>query len=747
MQGKQYLYMVQRSDGLYADFATTQFLQWTSAPTPLIYSPATWQDLAITEEMDAKYFGLNRTYGTPQDYVEDGAGILKTLFYTYGYNAQATLIILEQQLYFSDTEYGYYYTTLAKCSIDFTTVSHSGYKVSAQILEGDLKAMFQANESTDYEIPIDPSVARLVQMDGLTLKQYSNYIIQDPIDPSFRENGNNLIGLMQTSQEAKTQLGTQSVTRTRIDLNQQIYISGQQLLNPIPVDTDFTVSVDFGMTCTLAPGISPNPAVKYTLVARVFDQNGNIVVYPGNDNLLFEIDGPDALYNHRVQIKATKTFKLLKGYSVYLWSGINITNESGGEGATVVFFHYDNQSSTGLSTDSNVVINYNWIYKDTTILALTPLYILQYLVGKISSGKYTATSAFLSSLETIIQTWGTIPLCLYTSGDAVRGLTGAVLKISIDDFFKALNSTYGLGMGIINNTLIVEPRKYWVTPSNPAEAPVDLGPGSMYQCDPWTEVLFNTISIGSPNETYDEALGDINGRYEVNMTHHYGTPVLGINVDLDLTTKARRDMYGAEYARINLDGKTTTDSNSDNDMFELSVIVPTVPSRPGRPVTSGKYILDRTINPFVTGLLDNATAFNLKITPKHCLYRQGDYIRSVLFPMDSQFVTFTTADKNTPMITTYPDGRIVEERGNVEISNFAPRIFLPYVFTDTSPSPEAAIQGSTVKKFQFSYNDGRTVAIGTPLKITVQPADQKVQSLQLLATPDNNMLDFIDICN
>lgn len=747
MEGKKFLYFVQNADGLFADYSLS-FLQWTSTPTPLTYTPDGWQDLSITEELDSKYFGLNRTYGTPQNFVEDGAGILKAILYRMGYNAQATLTILEQQLYFSDTEYGYYYTQLGKCSIDFTTFSHQGEKVVSNILEGDLKAMFSANEDTAYEIAIDPAVAKVVLLDGLKLKQYANYIVQDPVDPAFRTNGNNLIGLEITSTEQKTQLGTQNVVRTRIDDNAAIFASEQYLLGNVPIDTVFTCSVDFGMLVTLAAGVSPDPAVKYTLALRVFDKNGNIVVYPGNPNLIFEVDGPANLYNKHIQVKGSVSINLLAGYTVYLWSGINVTNESGAEGGDAVFYAYDTTTSTGLDTDSNVTITYFYIFKPTQTLWLDPLYILQQLVSMLSGGLYTAQSDFLASLPNIPTTIDSLPYSLFTSGDAVRGLSGAVLKISIDDFFAAINGTYNLGLGIINNVLRVEPKAFWVT--NP-DAEVLLGEGSKFQFDVWTDVLFNTISIGCPNETYDEALGDINGRYEVNMTHHYGTPVLNINVDLDLTTKARRDMYGIEYTRINLDGKTTSDADSDNDMFELAIV--NVPRKaitiPGLlipiPPTQELYLADRTINPFVAGLLDNTSAFNLKLTPKHCLLRHGNYLRSVLHGMDGQKITFTTSDKNTPMVTTYPSGLVVDELGSLEISTLADRIFLPYIISDTTPITDVAIQGDQVKKYGFTYNNGAISASGFAIKTTVQPVDNRQQALQLLCAPDQDLTEFENI--
>lgn len=739
MQGPQYLYFLLSDDEtMYATFQNG-FLEWTGNPMPLLYTPDGWQDLSINEEMDSKYFGLNLTYGTPQNFVEDGAGILKTVFCSLGYNAQVKLLILEQQLYISDTEFGYYYTQLSKCSLDLSQYVHAGEKVTVPMLEGDLKSLFAANESQQYEIDIAFPFAKPISLDGLKLKQYANYLIQDPIGTSFQENGNNLIGLHVTSTEAKTQLGTRDVTRQVIDNNNDIFASGNYL-EKFPIATNLTISVDFGLTARLADGIPPNPAVKYFLTLRVFDTSGNIIVYPANDNLLYEIDGPTLLYNRRNQIKATKTIAIPAGATVFMWSGINFENE-GGAGGLSVFFHYDTTTSTGLDTDSNVVIQYDYIYPTSFCLALEPLYVLQQLTLKMSDGKYTAKSDFLESLSNIATTPYSQPYCLYTSGDAIRGLSPASLKISIDDFFGALNSTYNLGLGIIGNVLRVEPKAFWVTS---LDAEIALGEGSDAALAVWTDVLFNSINIGSENQTYDEALGDINGRYEVNMTHYYGTPVRNINTELDLTTKARRDMYGIEYTRINLDGKTTTDSDADNTPFEISVRNDVV-QIPGSIRDFDYHLLDRSINQYTTGLLDADTSFNLKLTPKHCLYRHGNYLRSVLDKMDNQPITFTSADKNTPMVTTYPNGKVVDERGNVEIGDLDRQIFRPYVFTLTTPSTEVNVQNQTVKKYSFTQLNGGIVNKGFALKIAVAPTDNRQQALNLLCSPEIDLTPTIDV--
>ena len=736
MQGPQFLYMLQDNAGRFASFANG-FLEWTGTPNKLMYTPDGWQDLSIMEEMDAKLFGLNLTYGTPQNFVEDGAGILKSIFAATGYNAVLNVLILEQQLYFSDTEYGYYYTQLCKCGLDFTQYSHSGEKVTIKMLEGDLKAMFHANESTAYEIPITADNALPVYADGVKLKQHVEGLTLQTTNPSATgTNRNVIVEIDITSQEQKTQLGTQSTNdqTTAYRTNADIFASGRNFYTGPNQPTDLSLTWDFGLN---ASGGSPTDNAFF--MWKVFDKAGNRINDPSYVLQSFPIPNGSP---HDHQFTGTKTVTVPANcfaYLIMLFSDSLTNDETARLG---VGFSFNTTTTTALDTDSNLKMDYFYRYPPGKVLMLDPLYIFQYLVGQISGGKYTAQSDFLTNLRTQKDTIYSLPYSLFTSGDAVRGLSGAVLKISIDDHYQNCNGTWGLGMGIQSNVLRIEPKSFWLTTQGDY---VMLGEGSQFQLDVWTDVLFNTIDIGSENETYDEALGDINGKYEFNMTHHYGTPVLNVNQVLDLTTKARRDMYGFTYDQINLDGKTTTDSDADNDVFEVVVLAnqQLVELNGGPPELA--YVFDRLVNPYVTGLLDQASAFNIKISPKHCLYRHGDYIRSVLDSMDNQNVTFNTADKNTPMVTTYPNGMVVDERGNIEIGDFKPRIFRPYLFSDTTPSPEALIQSNTVKGYSLTYLQGQITLTGFPLKIATSPSDNRAQSLQLIAAPETDLSTLIQI--
>ena len=97
------------------------------------------------------------------------------------------------------------------------------------------------------------------------------------------------------------------------------------------------------------------------------------------------------------------------------------------------------------------------------------------------------------------------------------------------------------------------------------------------------------------------------------------------------------------------------------------------------------------------------------------------------------------------MVTTYPNGMVVDERGNIEIGDFKPRIFRPYLFSDTTPSPEALIQSNTVKGYSLTYLQGQITLTGFPLKIATSPSDNRAQSLQLIAAPETDLSTLIQI--
>jgi hypothetical protein len=73
--------------------------------------------------------------------------------------------------------------------------------------------------------------------------------------------------------------------------------------------------------------------------------------------------------------------------------------------------------------------------------------------------------------------------------------------------------------------------------------------------------------VGHREQTSD----DVNGKFGFNGYQVYTSPYQRGSKELDLQSPYKADPYEIELTRINFDGRTTTDSQSDNDVFVIDV--------------------------------------------------------------------------------------------------------------------------------------------------------------------------------
>jgi hypothetical protein len=732
MSGKDFLYLLQNDLSQYYYIDGLGNLQVASNPVPLNFTPDGWMELSILTEKNKKYFALDRMYGAPQNFVEDGARILKKIFYGKSFETTVYLVILEQQLYYSDTEYGYYYSLLTRCEVDLSTFGHDGPKVEASLLEGDITRALKANESTTYEFDIDVPEAQKVLADGLRLKETVNAITNQfqNATTSFR---NIIVEFEITTTEEKSRLGTKSTDGLSLGYHTDAdVLASKRNLLTTTVATELTTSWDFvAKMSTLSV-----PAGWHLFFAwRVFDATGAVVNDPSY--VLQTVNLPTGIFFQDYQMVGSATVNIPANCTAYLMVIISDTMANNNSTGPLMIWNFTHATSTGDAATPNLSLTYFYRYPQSLIKALPAAYLFRQLVSKITNGRYSASSSLLDSLD---------PYVVFTSGDGARGLSGAKLKTSLTDFFAFMNMRYGVGMGVINGQLVLEKKAFWVLGDDIQV--IDIGDGAGLKVSLRTDLLFASIKVGCQNQTYDTALGDINGRYEFNMTQLYTTSVTRVSTVLDLTTKYRLDMYGFEYTRINLDGKTTSDSSADNDVFALCVMPTTliVPSPiTGLPIDTGYHLFDRTINQYSTGLLDADTAFNLRLSPKWCLLANGDYLHSCLDSLDDRKITFSTADKDVALSVNLPDGTVVEERADVRISDLPPKLFKPYQLDISIPDRVNLFALSQRRKISFTYPYLTAPLKGFTLKTGSAPAINSVQNYSLLCSADTDLTPLIDV--
>lgn len=399
----------------------------------------------------------------------------------------------------------------------------------------------------------------------------------------------------------------------------------------------------------------------------------------------------------------------------------------------------------GLSFTDNckLSIKYKNTFRITQAKAYRPSVLLQKVLDKVTGGGYQVVSTLLT---------GDNDLRMLTSGDALRGLSGAVIKTSLMKIFQLFDMQLDAAMGIINNVLHFENKKYWYDNTTV----INIGSVANLKTNQSGDYLFNTVTIGYPNQNYNQALGDVNGKLEPCVTQSYTLPITCVSKALQLTTDIRADMYGIEFTRINLEGKTTVDSSSDNDTFCIKVAA--------KAAGATNYTLDRSLNPYVSVVIDpsynmdaatqadlvsaydQAKAFNLLLTPKQCLYNHGAFIRGCLRKLDGKWVRYNVSDKFALLKVSPPGGRVVYERSDVQVGDFDQPYFDGVQFDFETKTPfnlQDILAQNPVQAFQFEYQGA--VLQGVNIKVGMQPANQKSQVWSLLSVPANNLSQLIEV--
>jgi hypothetical protein len=639
----------------------------------------------------------------PLEFVKDGAQIMRHLYYNRGLEEKVFLCIAKQVMYMDATHYGYYYTLLYKGEIDFANFQHDGPKVTANIMEGGAVKFIKARENTSYEIPIDENEPILVKMDGVRLRQSATWLVTNGALTS--DLGGHIVDLTLLGSEQIQSLGARSSVRTVVTNSNQIYATGQFILKTGASETELTITYDYGISLSLASGIGAIFGTRYFFQLRLYDESGNEILNDDDEvrNIVnFGGGDPLLLYTHH-DFAGQVTYTIPANTFVFVDSivsqNLNFTN-----------FTYDN--------DGELSVQYTYTHPTTYIKALRPLKLIQSIIQELTEGQYTLASDTLEAYKDIV----------VTSGDAIRGIEGSKIKTTEYNFFQCYNTVIGIGLGMVGPQLRLEEKGYWVDYSDP----IDLGEVKNLKVSPATEYIYNSIKIGYAAQDYE----DVNGRQEFNNTHEYSAPVTRITKTLELISPYRADCYGIEFTRINLEGKTTTDDKADNDVFILH-IKDTPIIEDGQTV----YELDRTLNAGATGLIETETVFNIYLSPKHCFFRNSNYLHSLFYKQEGQYIKFQTTEKNDDLVSD------VTENANVMVGSLNPALFGPNLLDAEAKMPvnvQTVLDLNPLKAFKGTWLG--VPFTGLPVKQSSRDADRAAQTIQLLMSPDTD-LTLLELIN
>lgn len=671
-----------------------------TTPKPLSYTPTGWEDISLVWERNLVKWGITRNYSLPMGFVLDGADILRYIFYNNNFDKQVYLLIQQQDLVISPTNYYFWYKFFYRGELDLTTTTDEENKVQVNIMEGGLSKELKANENTTYEIPVDELV---VKMDGVVLKQGASFLLlngllDSDLNPHIPE-------LSLLNAETVQSIGAKSTART-VAFNETAMFDSKEFFLFTSTETELTITWNFGITLALI-GVGALPDPHYLFQLRAFDSDGNLVV---DENLINYTADPLLFYAHHT-FSGTATYTIPANSEVYLRS----TNTIQGDFTS---FTYDDTGT--------VDIMYTYLHRTTYIKANKPLTTYKRLIEKITGSQYNGVSDLLS----------TKPNLATTSGDAIRGFENSVIKSSMNDFFTSFNAVLNAGMGVENDQIRFEEKAHFFDDTTV----IALGQVKNFKCKVANDFLYNTVKIGYPNQDYE----DVNGREEFNTTQIRTSPLKRVQKELDLVSKYRADMYGIELTRINLDGKTTTDDSADNDTFILNIDFdnPQVLAEDtdGFPAGTTYYNLKRETYDSITGILSPSTSFNIEeLTPKRLLKTHANFLNSIFYGYESEGLVFQTTDKNSEL-RTVKGADVFDEDGLHDIDS-TPRLFKPFIFEFEPETPEDVVeqlQYNPNKCFSFIHHNGNTYKAYN-LKVGIAPNSLKEQAFQLLCHQDNDL--------
>jgi hypothetical protein len=482
-------------------------------------------------------------------------------------------------------------------------------------------------------------------------------------------------------------------------------VSSFTVFGHLGVPGDLTTSTEymFGVAqdiqdMTFSGQVSFNPSMSGTYRLNLLTNTGRDLIVidelvTGGQDYTFD-------FNYTFDAFAGETFFLVGGI---LFFPLAVTNY--------------NETSISLSFRSR--------YRTTYIKGLRPAWVLQKLLDKITGGGYAISTGYLGN------DWDNLVL---TSGDAIRGLPGAKLKISMSEFLESYNIPCNISWGIRNNIFYVEKKENAFQPT----IQYNLGEVNKLVISPAKDYHYNVVKVGYPNTDTN----DVNGRDEFNVTVTYTSPVTKVNRVLDLVSTIGASMYEIEITRINLDGKTTTDSNNDNRNYFLHIEKTETVGTGNEPALYFKLL--RNTYTSVTGLLNADSSFNLELHPELCLKRHGNYLRGVFYWNDSGSLTFQQSDKNGNVVVMNGTQVYIGNKSiNIGSLSSTP-LFIPLTFKCESPigsSFISAMDNGPDGTFALTY-DGFNL-YGFPMDVGIQPATRPAQESILLCSPATDISNLI----
>ena len=244
----------------------------------------------------------------------------------------------------------------------------------------------------------------------------------------------------------------------------------------------------------------------------------------------------------------------------------------------------------------------------------------------------------------------------------------SAIIVSIQDLLDSMDSLHGIGWGVLNNKMIVEPIEYFYQ-SNVLKK-LDFVPS--FEMRIAQNKYVNEIEIGY--EKWETE--DINGIEEPNSIHNYSLPKVQRKNRIDKLSPYIGGSYAIETTRRR--GGSTKDWKYDTDNFILAL----------KHNVNELNVCEKDENfSNVTNLLEPDTTYNLRYSPARNLLRQLKAFTGGLFRKPLEDVRFQSGEGNITLEATELtnclgnfDGALLIENQDFVSGDFAP-YWIPEVYT------------------------------------------------------------------
>lgn len=697
-------------------------IQRSDTERAILDSPANWEDIQIKFGRDEQYWGIFRNSSVALQFQGDGAAILRSLYYANGgvnYNAYCKFVIKKRNDGNTDVwKHQDYFSS----HIDFCTEVNDGVNnnrdfFQCRLLESGLAQKIKDNLNTPYEIVEDTDFVNVL-MDGIKLQSKDNFTVWQWQFSNRLSTTAFFFPLAYVNSDSAFPVGDGGVSIPDSGITDRDYNAF------FKVSKDFEATFNFDINVTLTANPSNTSNLTFKLQLDIF-RAGNLVtpVNSATHNIYTSSAfTPGQVSN--VNMTGSYTYSMLKGDVITLNLIADPSPVVGGQLYTIAVFGGDLNIVGIRRTESSVV---KAIRYDKAVQKLLSLI----------SPDYTFDAGFLAHTPPIselpyIGNYNNAPGYTYLiSGDGVRGFAGAKITLRLVDVLQDCWARWMCGLSTINDVFRID-KMFNLLKRTPASFRIN----EVYNVTRGTatDMAYNQLRVGYQDQDIDK----INGRYEVASEQVYRMPVDKPNVETDLQSPFRADMYGIEYVRTEDNKAQQTARDSDKDVFLLEVS--------NVSVDGNLQLLRYTTPDVISGVYDTSTVYNVGLWPHRFVLRHIPYLRSLLNIPDGSTgtdneVTFQTGLKNV-LASTYIAANKIDESANVipaldydgTVQN---KIFLPLVYDFEAQPPENLISLVTAKPFDpIEFMDRGKVRGGWILDIGVKPATQDVYQIRLLASPD-----------